>query len=71
LLSYVISSGQLEFIKIYIGQLPLEFEEDQLTKILEPLAQLKEVKYVNHHSESSRAITPEENTTSSAMLSSP
>ena len=37
-------STQIEFIKIYIGQLPLNLEEYHLKEILEPLAELKEVK---------------------------
>jgi hypothetical protein len=37
-------SNPIEFIKIYIGQLPLDFEEYQLKEILQPMAELKEVK---------------------------
>jgi len=37
-------STPIEFIKIYIGQLPLELEEYQLKEILQPMAELKEVK---------------------------
>jgi hypothetical protein len=40
LLSYLFSTP-IDFIKIYIGQLPLDFEEDQLIRILEPMAELK------------------------------
>lgn len=42
-------SNPIEFIKIYIGQLPLDFEEYQLKEILQPMAELKEVKYSIPH----------------------
>jgi hypothetical protein len=37
-------SPLFELIKIYIGQLPLEITEQQLTEIIQPLAEVQEVR---------------------------